>query len=251
MALPTADRPAETGPAASTLGPRVCAGLLVAALAALLASAARAEPMDLADPDARWVSVRFEVSPPDRPGQTDAVYSAPIAAWLEPDPRAKVSRLTIPGHAIEAELLAAHDPVPGSFSDFVWSFDTVTGHVLSAELEGRVVRTLDWGLVRTPLQARIRFQMNTLRAAGFRSERRLMGQRVNRYCEPGPPAGCIAVAPSRYDGRTGYVNAVGRVDVETRLLRIQTFSTLGEARFSERTTSDGSLERRTAFRVEP
>ena len=42
---------------------------VLALMALLLAAPAAAEPMDLSNPEARWVAVRFEVSPEDRPGQ--------------------------------------------------------------------------------------------------------------------------------------------------------------------------------------
>ena len=52
-----------TAPVEKTLRP------LLAAAALLLAIPAAAEPMDLSNPEARWVAVSFEVSPQDRPGQ--------------------------------------------------------------------------------------------------------------------------------------------------------------------------------------
>jgi len=209
----------------------------MATLATVLAGAGAAAeaPMDLADDEARWVSVRFEMSPVDRPRQVDAVYSAPLRGWLEPAAEA-VRRLTIPAASVET-LLADEDPVPGTFSDFVWSFDPETGHVLSATLEGRVVRTLDWRVATTRTAARLRFRMDTLRAAGYRAPRRMLGETVMLYCDPGPGPGadddCAPLHPRRYDPETGYVHAVGPIDVQAPIMRMRTLSTLSEARFSE------------------
>jgi len=131
-------------------------------------------PMDLSNAEPRRVAVRFEVSPAEHPGRTDSVYTPPLAAWLEPEQRAARLRVTIPGPTVEAHLVAGHEPVPGSFSDFVWSFDPATGHVHSATVHGRVVRTLDWGLARTRARARLRFRMDTLGTAGFRAPHRVL-----------------------------------------------------------------------------
>ena len=213
-------------------------GFLVAGLAGLLAAAwlaapAAAEPMDLTNAKARWVSIRFEMSPPGQPGQTNAVYIAPIQAWLEPADDSPHRRVIIARDVVEARLLEGYDPVPGTFSDYVWAFDAETGHVLSAALAGTVNRTLDWGIVRTHVKAKVSFRMDTLGSAGYRKPRSFLGQPVNYFCEPGSSEGCVAVAAQRYDAATGYVNAVGTIEVESLIKRLRTFSTIGEAIFSE------------------
>lgn len=197
------------------------------------ASSPSAEPMDLLDPSPRPVAVRFEVSSGAGEGRSDAVYGAPIVAWLSPGAEPWQRVLTIPGHAVETRLLAQHAPVPASFSDFVWSFDAATGHVLSASVSGQVARRIDWGLGSSRMTARVRFEMDTLRTVGFRPERRLLGERVSPFCPADRLEGCVAVAPAVYDAETGHVKAVGSVQVESRLVRMRTFSTLGEAVVSE------------------
>jgi len=214
------------------VGLRAALVALVAAAPVALAAAA-AEPMDLANPEPRWVAVRFEVSPAEEPGRIDAVYGPPVTAWLEPEDDAAWLRVTIPGHAVESHIVAGHHPVPGTFSDFVWRFDRPTGNVQSATMEGIVVRTLDWGLARTRTNLRLRFHMDTLHAAGFREPRRVLGQSVSYFCDPDARDDCVRVRPRRYDPVTGYVNAVGSIDVENAVLGVRTFSTLGEAMFSE------------------
>jgi len=217
---------------------------LAAALVAVAAAASSsADPMDLANAEPRWVTVRFEVSPAEEPGRTDAVYGPPLSAWAEPEPDAARLRVTIPGRAVETHLVAGHDPVPGTFSDFVWSFDRATGHVHSATVEGTVVRTLDWGVARTRAKARLRFRMDTLHAAGFRTPRRVLGQPVSYFCDPDARDDCVRVRPHRYDPATGYVNAVGPIEVENPVLGMRTFSTLGEARFSELEAPDDRAAR--------
>jgi hypothetical protein len=208
---------------------------LVAVLAGLAVGgvARAAPPMDLANAEPRWVEVRFEISPAEHPGRTDAVYSRPLSAWLEPEADDARLRVTISGPTVESHLVAEQEPVPGSFSDFVWSFDRSTGHVHSATVEGIVIRTLDWGIARTRARARLRFRMDTLRAAGFRTPRSVLGQPVSYFCDPDARDDCVRVRPHRYDRATGYVNAVGPIEVENPVLGMRTFSTLGEARFHE------------------
>jgi len=205
----------------------------LALLIALLACRAGAEPMDLQDPEPRRVSVRFEISPSDVPGQTDRVYSSPLLASLVRDPASREVRLRIAGRDVEEQLLRDLEPVPGSFSDFVWSFDAATGHVRRASLTGRIVRRLDLGIARPRVEVDVEFHMDTTSSAGFRRPRHLMGQLVHHFCRPGDSAECQPVSPTPYRRETGYVNAVGRIDVSSRLTRLSTFSTLGEAIFSE------------------
>lgn len=207
-------------------------------LAVTLAAKATAAPMDLSDATPRWVAVRFETSPAEQPARTDVVYGPPLAAWLEPEAEGARVRVAIPGHEVETRLVADHEPVPGTFSDFVWSFDPATGDVRST-MDGTVMRTLHWGIAHLRTQAQLHFRMDTLHVAGFRKPRRLLGQSVVDYCDPDAQRDCVRVRPRRYDPATGYVNAVGPIEVENALIGVRTFSTLGEAIFSER---DGSQE---------
>ena len=142
-------------------------------------------------------------------------------------------RVVIAGRVVEARLLAEHDPMAGTFSDFVWSFDTETGHVLSATVDGTVRRTLDWGIVRTHTRARLSFRMDTLGSAGYHEPRNYLGQPINYFCEPDEAKGCVRVLAQPYDATTGYVNAVGPIEVESLIMHLRTFSTIGEAVFSE------------------
>jgi len=210
----------------------VAALVLAGSTAAEPVAFATARPMDLANPEPRWVAVRFEVSPAEQPGRIDAVYSRALTGWLESEDDTH-SRVTISGPTIESHLVAAEEPIPGSFSDFVWSFDRRTGHVRSATMEGVVMRTLDWGIARTRARVRLRFRMDTLRAAGFRAPRRVLGQPVSYFCDPDSRNDCVRVRPRRYDPATGYVNAVGTIEVENPVLGMRTFSSLGEATFHE------------------
>jgi hypothetical protein len=189
--------------------------------------------MDLRDPEPRWVQVRFELSPPDRPGQTDTVYSPPFAAWLECGQRPGEVSVTVDGRIVEQHLLPDHEPRPGSFSDFVWIFDAETGHVRSAKVSGAVRRRLRLGLASWKVTARIRVEMNTSSDAGFTQPANLLGQRVHRFCAAADTSPCTLVPARTYDPITGYVNAVGAIGANSGPIRFESFSPLGEAIFSE------------------
>jgi len=207
-------------------------GLLLAALA-LLAATATAEPMDLRDSEPRWVTVRFEVSPPDRPLQTDAHYTVPIPAWLEPGARLDEVKVTVAGNEVERHLMVGQEPVQGSFSDFVWSFDSRTGHVRSATLSGVVVQRVNLGLRTLVVNTPIEVAMDTASPAGYGPTQRLFGRRIHSFCEPRPWRLCKAVHPTLYNRGTGYVNALGAIAAEAEIARIRSFSPLGEAVFNE------------------
>jgi hypothetical protein len=210
----------------------LCAGIALIA-AAFEPLQALAEPMDLRDPEPRWVQVRFELSPSDQPGQTDTVYSPPFAAWLEPGERPGEVSVTVDGRTVEQHLLLDQEPRPGSFSDFVWIFDVETGHVRSARVSGAVRQRLQLGRASWKVTARIRIEMNTRSDAGFKKPANLMGQRVRRFCAAEDSGSCTLVPARTYDPITGYVNAVGAIGADSGAIRIESFSPLGEAIFSE------------------
>jgi hypothetical protein len=192
-----------------------------------------AEPMDLRDPTPRWVEVEFESSPPHRPGQLDAVWTGKVAAWLQPAGRSGWVLVAVPREAVESHLVVTQDPKPRAFQEFVWLFDAETGHVLSADLDGVVHRRLDWGFFRTRVETEIHVEMSTEHAVGFRRPREVLGQRVHDACGSDDPQ-CTPVSPVPYDPATGYVNAVGHIIARANGITTHTFSSLGEARFSER-----------------
>jgi len=215
-----------------TLRYLLCAGIVLLA-AALGPLQAIAKPMDLRDAKPRWVQVRFELSPPDQPGQTDTVYSPPFAAWLEPGERPGEVRITVDGRTVEQHLIPEQEPRPGSFSDFVWVFDAETGHVRSAQVSGAVRRQLRLGLANLKVTARIRVEMNTRSDAGFKKPAHLLGHRVHRFCAASDTGPCTLVPARSYDPNTGYVNAVGTIWANSGPFRFRSFSPLGEAIFSE------------------
>lgn len=205
--------------------------------AALFASHAAAGPVDLADPTPRWIEVRFEESPSDEPGRLDSSWSRPRAAFLEPGAAADRVQIRVPRDQIEEQLRSTGtDVVAGSFSDFRWTIDRATGHVLAAELSGRVRERIPLGLFTTRIEVEIRVEMTTRADAGFRSSRNALGIDIHDYCAPAAPRsdGCVGVPAHRFDPARGYVNAVGRLDAEAAMTEIQAFSPLGEVQFSER-----------------
>jgi hypothetical protein len=213
---------------------------LPAALA-LAAGAAAGEPLDLRDLRPRLVSVRFELSPADRPGQLDSVWSVPFAGWLEPVQGTSEVRIRIDGGVVERHLLRDYDPMPGSFSDFVWRIDTATGHVRQASVAGRLARHLRLGPRSWRVDADIRVQMDTAAPVGFAPPQDLFGQSLAEFCRDAARRGCTLVAPQPYDPRTGYVRALGPIAVAAPLLHVESFSPLGEALFHE-VADPGELE---------
>jgi hypothetical protein len=129
--------------------------------------------------------------------------------------------------------------VEGSFSDYVWVFDASSGHVLSATVAGRLIRTLDWGFFSSDVEASVRAQMATRSesgaptAAGYTSPRSRLGQLLFRFCTRTDGEDCTLVSAAPYDPRSGYVNAVGPILAGSTVVTTRTFSPLGEARFSE------------------
>jgi hypothetical protein len=211
-------------------------GLIWILACVLFAQGAIGEPLDLQDKTSRWIEVRFEVSPSDEPGRLDNRWSSVRAAYLESDSDSSIVRIRIPTAEIEAHLgTTGTEAVPGSFSDFVWTLDSNSGHVLAAELTGRVRERFSFGLIRTSALVEIRVEMTTHDVGGFLPDEGFFGLRTNAYCSPAPESsGCIAVFPVRFDPDSGYVNAVGTVVAATGVAKIRAFSPLGEVRFHER-----------------
>jgi hypothetical protein len=204
--------------------------LLLAAL--LVAAPAGAEPMDLSDPTARWVSVRFEVSPPDHPGQIRSRFSRRFLARLEPGAHEGELRVTVAAPVVEKRLFTGQEPSPGTFSDFVWTFDPSTGHVTSATTSGVLLREIGWGLARWKTDAVVEVAMDTYGPVGFRSSR-LMGEAYPKVCRKPDASRCTVIYPVQYDDETGYVNAVGQVTARSAGIVVRSFSPLGEAIFGE------------------
>jgi hypothetical protein len=192
-----------------------------------------AEPLTLSVARPREVVVRFEVSPREAPAQLKTTYSQGFRAFVEPGLDVSQMRIVIPSHTVEAFLLGDQNPIPKSFSDFVWTFDTETGHVVSARLSGRVTPQLDWGLVNSETQADIEIEMGTARIGGFKRPLRLLGQLVFRFCNQPDDSSCQLVEAMPLDRSTGYVNAVGEVWVRSPILDLWNFSPMGEAIFRE------------------
>lgn len=218
-------------------------GIVATLVMLALAATAHAGAVDLADSTPRWIAIRFEVSPSDQPGRLDSSWSIPRPAYLEPAASADQVRIRVPAEAIEEHLRSTGtDVVPGSFSEFVWTLDKSSGHVLAAELTGKVRERLSLGLIATSIVVDIRVEMTTQDTAGFRSARGALGIETHDFCSSSRPLeGCVFVEARQLDPARGYVNAVGRLDAAAAMMQVQTFSPLGEVRFSER-TADGRGE---------
>jgi len=235
------------------------ASMIALALTALLSADALAEPLRLDDATPRWIEVSFELSPRSHPGQLDTFYGPPLRAWLEPlpqgapQPRAAGQgtaaehpshlRIRIPGSSVERFLLHDDHPVPGSFSDYEWLIDTRSGEVETARLRGSVWRELDLGIARARVKADLDIALSTRAAAGFRKARRFFGLTIHSYCDPQDQASCTRVEPKALDRASGYVNAVGPIEVRSKIVSVQTFSPLGEAIFREAAGPDSAIAR--------
>lgn len=227
-------------PISSLSGLGIAALLLVAAAAGAeppappgpVGARERFAPLDLRDRRARPIQVRFEVSPPDAPGRLAERWGDPIRAWFTPLQAPDRVEIRVGARAME-RVLSAYDPVPGSFSDFVWRLDSASGEVRSAAFRGSLRRRVDLGLWDTRVETDIAVDMGTDRRGGFLPARRRFGHLLFEYCGAGDP-GCTLVQPRPYDPATGYVNAIGAIQARgLGWMRVTTFSPLGEAIFGE------------------
>ena len=201
----------------------------------VLAFSVSAEPLDVKNSTARWIQVRFEVSPEDEPGSLDRRWSAPRRAYLVAGMSPAEVQIRIPAEVIEAQLRSTGtDAVPGSFSEFVWTLDRETRHVTAARLTGRVRERLRLGPFESSAGVDIRVAMSTERSGGFLSGGGTFGVRTYRFCSPTPARReCHAVPAIRYDPIRGYVNAVGEVRASHAFAEFRAFSPLGEVEFLE------------------
>lgn len=210
------------------------------ATAAFLAPQERPVPVDLRDRRPRAIEVRFEVSPPDAPGRLATSWTKPAPAWLAPSEEPGQVGIRVGARTME-RVLAAYDPVPGSFSDFVWRLDGASGHVLSASFTGTLQRPVDLGPWTTRVETDISVDMDTRHRAGFLPGRHRFGHLLFEHCRASD-AGCTLVPPRPYDPETGYVNAIGAILARgLGWLRVTSFSPLGEALFREVDAADPEL----------
>lgn len=205
---------------------------IVCLLSLVLPSAANAEPMRLSDPTPRWVVVQFEDSPSERPDLLDRVYTKPFAAWLERNELGQIV-VRVGGDVLEQSLFRENNPVPGSFSDYVWVFEPETGQVVSASFTGAFAYVIDWGFTTSQIRAHVRARMDTTRSGGFRGVEDLWGTTLYPFCEDVGSSHCTPIPARPYDRERGYVNAVGYLAIDSPLTQFSTYSALGEARFSE------------------
>jgi hypothetical protein len=212
-----------------------CMWLAVSALISiglLAAGAADGEPMNLLDARARTVAVRFENSPADAPDRLATTYTVDIPARFEADPESGQVRVRVAGSDVERDYFSRQPLRAGSFSDYVWTFDPRTGHVVSASLRGVLVRRFDLGLFEKEIDTPFEATLSTRGRAGFETARRVFGQLLFPLCERASRH-CTLVEPVRYDARTGYVNAVGWIGGRALGISARTFASIGEAVFSE------------------
>jgi hypothetical protein len=211
---------------------RLCTALWAGSLLLMICTSSYAEPMRLDDTTPRWVTVRFEDSPSDHPYRLDNVYTKAFLAWLEPNALGHIT-VRVSGEILEQSLFRDRNPVPGSFTDFVWVFDRETGDVLSASFEGTFSYEFDWGFATSEIHASVRAEMQTTHVGGYQGARPVWGVRLYPWCNDVQSLHCTAVPTNAYDSDRGYVNAVGFLAIDSPLTQFATFSAVGEARFGE------------------
>ena len=188
--------------------------------------------MSLSNPSARPVFAQFALLDADTPEGVDELFSQPFLAHHGPASAAGQFTVTVPGDVVE-KLMSSHNAEPGSFSEFVWTFDSATGEVLSAAVSGILNQKLDLGILDTEVDAIIEIHMDTLVPAGEGKPRNLMGHRISKFCDAAANENCQLIEPVDYDTRTGLVQAVGSLSARTRFTTTQTIAPLGKAIFSE------------------
>lgn len=210
---------------------------ICASAAAVASPTASADPLDLRDPRPRAITVRFENSPGDAPAQLATSYTVEIPARFDTDAATGHRVVRVAGADVERSYFHRQRLQPGSFSDYVWTFDPETGDVVSASLSGVFIRRLELGPLHKEVDTHFEARLTTLRDAGFEEGRHVFGQLVFPLCEE-PAAGCTFVPRTRLDARTGYVNAVGSIGAHVLGVSARTFASIGEAIFSEAEAAD-------------
>lgn len=198
--------------------------------------------MDLARRQARWVTVEAVITSPDA---THERLSQPARAWYEVGARPGERIVTVPGHEVERVLFADRTPVDGSFSDFVWVFDATTGHVVSASLSGSISEPIRLGPLRTAAEVSIEILVSTRISGGYQPPHRIAGKTVIGYCADPSLPDCHPVPIAAYDRASGWVRSAGAVCASWRSLRTLAYTSLGQARFTERPRSGHGSSRVT------
>lgn len=206
--------------------------IAISAVLTFAADGASAEPMDLRDPSPRAVSVRFENSPSDAPSRLGETFTLDIPARFEIEPGSGFVRVSVAGADVERRYFTRQRLREGSFSDYVWTFDPKTRHVVSASLRGTFIRRFDFGLFDQEIDTPFEATLSTLRSVGFATARRMFGQLLFPLCEVAS-SDCTLVPPARYDESTGYVNAVGWIGARALGVSARSFASIGEAIFTE------------------
>lgn len=188
--------------------------------------------MDLADTSARPIFVQFKMLEADTPEGVSDMFSEPFLAQRRSIGEEGHFSVSVPGSAIE-KLMWSHDAEPGTFSEFVWTFDSISGEVVSAVISGVVNKKVDFGFFDAEVDARIEIRMDTLTPAGEGKPRNFMGHEISKFCDDPTSADCRFVEPVDYDTATGLVRAVGSLSAGASVFTTRTLAPFGKAIFSE------------------
>jgi hypothetical protein len=226
---------------------------LAAALLTTLApsTAAVARPLDLSDSTPRAVCVELEDAPKEKPWALAARYGGPYEARLTGGDSPLQLKVTIPAAAFRRHMerqnvigTKPRDP----HEDFVWVFDTATGHVLSARVRSTVIQDLKldargaFGKTLGALLPRQRVVLHARMSTSPKSELTKVGYRPSSVAILGIPVAwactntdeeatdCRKAQPYPLQRGSGCVNAVGRMSAS---VGDDTYAPMGEAIFSE------------------
>jgi len=188
--------------------------------------------MDLTDSSARSIFVQFKLLDSDTPEGVDEMFSEPFVAQFHRVGDSERFTVTLPGTVLE-KLMSSQNAEPGSFSEFVWTFDGVTGEVVSAAVSGTLNQPVDFGFINVHVDANIDIRLNTLEPAGRGKPRKLMGHTFSKFCTDAADEDCQLFEPVDYDTRTGLVQAVGSLSAKTSFITTRTLAPFGKAIFSE------------------
>jgi hypothetical protein len=176
--------------------------------------------------------VQFTLLDSDTPEGVEEMFSEPFVAHFSRVGEAERFTVTLPGTVLE-KLMSSQNAEPGSFSEFVWTFDGVTGEVVSAAVSGTLNQSVNFGFFDAHVDANIDIRLSTLTAAGRGKPRNLMGHTLSKFCTDAADEDCQLFEPMDYDAETGLVQAVGSLSAKTSFITTRTLAPFGKAIFSE------------------
>lgn len=213
--------------------PRELVRSLLVVLLLLAPSSGQGAPLNLQDSSPRSVLVQFETSA--TVDLYDQQYSDAIPAFLFPNGDGTI-RVGVLAPDVEDHLTGGTGQgiIPGSFTNYVWTFDPTSNHVLTAIVSGQLVL----GVVGEPTGVGIVQELTTFGREPIGYSPEMVGRGIlDLVCSPATDPDCIEVERVPYQPDTGYVRAFGAITFGEPFA-IQLLSSFGEAIFSENVYGD-------------